>query len=229
MKIAVMTGFPAKWNMNINARHIVLNFCKLAELKMAKIREYRCLMMLMLCCLSIIADAQKECRLIVQQVDSITPVNVLQLQNTFSSKTKCISYVQQLPQLLMTKGYISASVDSVWEDSASVSILLFTGKKYKWDSLHVDEKDWSLLNNFGYNKSSFNNKPFDQQKANTVYNQLLDYFSNIGYPFAKIFLDSVRLNDNLITANLKIQKGELYHIDTINVHGNIKLTKNFIT
>ena len=58
MKIAVMTGFPAKWNMNINARHIVLNFCKLAELKMAKIHEYTGLMLLMLCCLSLHTNGQ---------------------------------------------------------------------------------------------------------------------------------------------------------------------------
>jgi len=129
----------------------------------------------------------------------------------------------------MTKGYISASVDSVWEDSSSVSILLFIGKKYKWDSLHVDEKNWLLLNNLGYSKTSFNNKPFDQQKVNVVYNQLLDYFSNSGYPFAKIFLDSVQMNDNSISATLKIERGELYHVDTINIYGNVKLTKNFVT
>lgn len=215
--------------MNINARHIVLNFCKLAELKMAKIREYRGLIVLMLCCLYFYSNAQTEYRLVVHQVDTTTSTDALQLQTSFTSKTKCIGYVQQLPQLLMTKGYISASVDSVWEDSSSVSVLLFTGKKYKWDDLHVEEKDWPLLNNLGYNKSSFNNKPFDQQKVHAVYNQLLDYFSNNGYPFAKIFLDSVQVNNNLISAKLKIERGELYHIDTINIYGNVKLTRNFVT
>ena len=229
MKIAVMTGFPAKWNMNINARHIVLNFCKLAELKMAKIHEYTGLMLLMLCCLSLHTNGQNECALNIQQIDSTTSINTLQLQTTFTSKTKCIEYVHKLSQLLMTKGYISASVDSVWEDSSSVSILLFIGKKYTWDSLHVDEKNWLLLNNLGYSKTSFNNKPFDQQKVNVVYNQLLDYFSNSGYPFAKIFLDSVQMNDNSISATLKIERGELYHVDTINIYGNVKLTKNFVT
>ena len=224
-----MTGFPAKWNMNINARHIVLNFCKLAELKMAKIHEYTGLMLLMLCCLSLHTNGQNECALNIQQIDSTTSINTLQLQTTFTSKTKCIEYVHKLSQLLMTKGYISASVDSVWEDSSSVSILLFIGKKYKWDSLHVDEKNWLLLNNLGYSKTSFNNKPFDQQKVNVVYNQLLDYFSNSGYPFAKIFLDSVQMNDNSISATLKIERGELYHVDTINIYGNVKLTKNFVT
>lgn len=216
--------------MNINTRHNVPNFCKLAALKMAKIREYKSLILLMLCCMCVRASAQKECTLNVQLVDSTeTSIADFSLQTTFASKSGCIGYVQQLPKLLMTKGYISASVDSVWEDSSSVSALLFAGKKYKWDSLHVDEKDWLLLNNLGYSKSSFNNKPFDQQKVNTVYRQLLDYFSNNGYPFAKIFLDSVVVGNNQISASLKIDKGQLYHIDTIIINGNVRLSKNFLT
>jgi outer membrane protein assembly factor BamA len=95
--------------------------------------------------------------------------------------------------------------------------------------LHIDDKDWIILNGLGYNRASFNNKPFDQQKVHAVYNQLLDHFANTGYPFAKIFLDSVHVNDNLISAKLEIEPGELYHIDTINVYGTSKLSKNFIT
>ncbi len=92
------------------------------------------------------ATAQKECKLIVKHIDSSENlINDLQFPLAFSTKDKCIDYVKQLPQLLMTKGYISASVDSVWEDSSSVQLLLFTGKKYRWDSLHVDEKDWPLF------------------------------------------------------------------------------------
>src|SRR6266542_2681144 len=70
MEIAVVTGFSAKRNMNINTRHIVPNFCKLVELKMAKINECRCCVLLMLCFLCIQTKAQKECRLIVKPVES---------------------------------------------------------------------------------------------------------------------------------------------------------------
>src|SRR5206468_12064616 len=140
MEVTVVTGFSAKRNMNINTCHIVRNFCKLVELKMAKINEYRCCTLLMLCFLCVNAAAQKECKLIIKPVDSVPGlINDLKLPAVFPTKTKCIAYVQQLPQLLMTKGYIGASVDSVWEDSSSVQLLLFMGEKYVWDSLHIDE------------------------------------------------------------------------------------------
>ena len=174
--------------------------------------------------------AQKECRLIIVPMDdSAGTINNLHLSSSFASKAKCMAYVQLLPALLITKGYTSTSIDSVWEDSASVSLLLFTGKKYEWDSLHVSSADWPLLNQLGYYQSSFNSKPFDQQKVTAAYNQLLDYFSNNGYPFAKIYLENIVLNNENINATLHIEKGDLYHIDTIEVYGDIKISKNFLT
>ncbi|MEP7318708.1 MAG: hypothetical protein ABI921_08195 [Panacibacter sp.] len=160
---------------------------------------------------------------------SVATINNLHLSSVFTTKAKCIGYVQLLPSLLTAKGYISASIDSVWEDSGSVSLLLFPGQKYEWDSLHVTEADWPLLNQLGYYQNSFNSKPFDQQKVTAAYNRLLDYFSNNGYPFAKIYLDSVTLTKDNINAVLHIEKGDLYHIDTIEVYGDIKIAKNFLT
>lgn len=197
---------------------------------MAKIIEYRLWVLLMFCFWCIHSNAQKECKLnIIPVSDSTGTINALHLSTSFASKAKCIEYVRLLPSLLTAKGYISASTDSVWEDSTSVSLLLFTGKKYEWDSLNVSFSDWPLLNQLGYYQSSFNSKPFDQQKVTEAYNQLLDYFSNNGYPFAKIYLDSITLNNENINATLHIEKGDLYHIDTIEVYGDIKISKNFLT
>jgi outer membrane protein assembly factor BamA len=185
---------------------------------------------MLICFLSVSSFAQKQCRLNIQSADNNTEaINELKIPSTFASKNKCIAYVQQLPALLMTKGYISASLDSVWEDSLSVSAILFTGQKYIWDSLHVGEDDWPVLNQLGFYKSSFNTKPFDQQKVNAVYESLLDYYASSGYPFAKVSLENIMISNNAITANLSIDKGLTYYIDTIQVYGEIKLSKNFIT
>ena len=174
--------------------------------------------------------AQTTCRLIIQPVEkSVTDLNSLQLNTSFNSKTACLAYVQKLPELLAAKGYISASVDAIKEDSVSVSIVLFTGKKYLWENLSVNENDWAVLNQLGYSSKSFNNKPFDQQKVSTVYDRLLDYFSNNGYPFAEVSLDSIEINNDLISAKLKIDKGALYHLDTIIIKGDAKITKEYLT
>ncbi|MEP6846710.1 MAG: BamA/TamA family outer membrane protein [Panacibacter sp.] len=134
-----------------------------------------------------------------------------------------------MPELLTTKGFISASIDSIKEDSSHVYITLFTGRKYLWEKLIVADENWPILNQLGYSSNAFNNKPFDQQKVTTVYTKLLDYFSNNGYPFAQLSLDSIILNENLITARLNIEKGTLYVIDTILIKGDGKISKEYLT
>jgi len=196
---------------------------------MAKIKQYGLCLCLILCCCSMYAGAQTTCRLVIIPADAgIATINALQLTTDFNSKTACLSYVQKLPELLTAKGYISASVDAVQEDSSNVYITLFAGKKYLWEQLNVSEQDWPVLNQLGYNNNSFSNKPFDQQKVSGVYNKLLDYFSNNGYPFAEVSLDSIIINNDLIRAKLNISKGALYNIDTIIIKGDAKISKAFL-
>ncbi len=196
---------------------------------MAKLIQYGAFfIMIVLMCLCIEARAQKNYKLVVIPVDNAGAVNALKLKTDFPTIPACLQYVRQLPGMLMAEGYISASIDSLHQDSSSVQMQLFLGEKYIWNDVRVDEKDWYLLNQLGFNKATFHNKPFDGAKVSQLYNLLLDYFANNGYPFAKAGLDSVALNGGSINAHLNIDKGFLYHIDTINIASSIRLSRNFI-
>jgi len=128
----------------------------------------------------------------------------------------------------MAAGYISASIDSTRKDSFAVYIQLFLGEKYTWDDIRVDAKDWYVLNLLGFNSAGFHDRPFDGAKVSHLYNLLLDHFANNGYPFAKVGLDSVTMQQGKISAHLSIDQGLAYHIDSIIVNGNIKLSKKFL-
>jgi len=181
-----------------------------------------------LCANGLVGYAQKGCRLVIVPVDTPAPKKAPQMQSVFASKSACMVYVRQLPALLMAQGYVSASVDSVYQDSSSVYINLFTGTKYQWENIRVNEADWLLLNQLGFGRAAFDNKPFSQAKITELYNGLLDYFGNTGYPFAKIAMDSVAIRDGKISARLNISKGFVYHIDTLLQYGSARLTRNFM-
>jgi outer membrane protein assembly factor BamA len=196
---------------------------------MAKIKQYILCFFLLICCCAMQSTAQTACRLVIQTADSSTAtITALQLNTRFNSKAACLTYVQKLPDLLTTKGYISNSIDAVKEDSTNVYVTLFTGRKYIWEQLIVSQQDWSVLNQLGYSSNAFNNKPFDQQKVTVAYTKLLDYYSNNGYPFAQLSLDSITIKEDLITAKLNIDKGILYRIDTILIKGDAKISKEYL-
>lgn len=197
---------------------------------MAKLIQYigYGLLVCIFCFLFNIVQGQ-TCRLIIHPVNADAGhIAALNLKENFSNKTSCIQYVNRLPALLGLKGYASASVDSVWEDTASVSILLFTGNKYQWQKLVINDSDKPLLNTLGYDAADFARHDFSTVQLEQLYTDVLNYYSNTGYPFANIFLDSIEIANNLVIANLAIQKNALYHIDTIIVEGNVRISKFFL-
>lgn len=192
------------------------------------LRLLRFIPLYLLCLLTAAVHAQKTCRLVIAQVDTGSKLKGVEVKTTFPSKPACEQYVQQLPGMLMAAGYISASVDSMYSDSSSVHLQLFLGRKYIWDDVRVNEEDWYVLNTLGFNKATFHNKPFDHAKVEEVYNQLLDYFANNGYPFAKVGIDSITMDGEKLQAKLIVDKGLLYHIDSIIIGGSVKMSPNFI-
>jgi outer membrane protein assembly factor BamA len=198
---------------------------------MAKLIQYNIytFLFLLFCFLFNELSAQQNCKLVVHPVstDSASTAS-LNLQNNFINKTACIQYVDRLPALLAVKGFATASVDSVWEDSSSVSIKLFAGNKYEWNKLSVSDSNHALLNLLGYNIENFSKENFSSVKLEQLYNDVLGYYNNNGYPFANIFLDSIVLDHNNISAYLVIQHNALYHIDTIIVEGNARISKFFL-
>lgn len=203
---------------------------------MAFIRQYRILNVLVfvsvvvLCCLfSIKSAAQNACSLYIVPTDSSVAVRqLLKLTQVFDSKETCLQYVTDLPALLRAKGYLSASVDSVREDTTSVTIKLFAGKQYTWNQLYIDDTLITILNRFHYAANEFHGQPYRQDQLDAMYGKVLDYWQNKGYPFAKAGLDSLVFDGATISARLHVDKSVPYYIDSIHITGGARLSKEFI-
>src|SRR5690349_9485751 len=60
------------------------------------------------------------------------------LQSSFPSRIEASIYLNELPSLLQSKGYITASLDSLQMDSVSGKALIYLGDQYKWARLSTD-------------------------------------------------------------------------------------------
>ena len=154
--------------------------------------------------------------------------NTLGLQTSFASRILCLRYIDNLPATLQAKGYPTASVDSLWVDSAAASIVLFVGESYKLAHVNVQPSDKKTLEQVGWNEKSLLGKPLNVTQLQQLQQRLLDYFENNGYPFAKIQLDSLSFNGEQLTAKLAIDKGRLYKIDSLRLYGDAKINNAFL-
>jgi len=152
----------------------------------------------------------------------------LLLKTQFATEKLCADYIQQLPQLLQSKGYISASIDSVIQANQQFTVHLFIGEKYVWQQLKVQKNDWPLLAQAGVQQKQFETTPFNPQLVEQVQEKLLNYFETVGHPFASVSFDSVLIVDNKVSAQLNIDKGIVYKMDSVRIFGNAKISKAFL-
>ncbi|MFZ9718057.1 MAG: hypothetical protein ACO3BD_01755, partial [Chitinophagaceae bacterium] len=184
-----------------------------------------------ICLLSIISSnslGQQWYVLKVHWQDSMLERSLNELQTNFTDREACLLYINRLPALLQAKGYITASLDSMHVDSSFASVFLFAGRKYQWKALNVDAIEPALLNNIGYRDRLFTSQVVSFSNVQQLQQRLLQWLENNGYPFASLRLDSVVLEGDRISAQMKLDKGPLYRIDSIRVFGNVNIRNQFL-
>ena len=154
--------------------------------------------------------------------------NEIGLQTEFATRLTCLDYVNKLPSLLQAKGFVTASIDSISFDSTSANLVIFLGQQYKWAHINTTAADPQVLAVSGWNEKLFSDKTINFEQLKSIQENMLVYLENNGYPFGKVFLDSISLIEDSVTATLMIDKGPLYKIDSIRVFGNAKISNDFL-
>ena len=160
--------------------------------------------------------------------DSAWIVSKTGLQTSFASKLACEEYLNRLPALLQSKGYVTASIDSLQYGMTTARLVLFLGESYRWIKLDVASVPSDLLEVAGWREKQFSGKPLDFVMLQQLQEKMLYRLENTGHPFARIFLDSIILDKEAVTASLKVNKGPAYKIDSIRIYGNGKISNAYL-
>lgn len=174
------------------------------------------------------ATEKTDYNLVVHYKDSIKEPLPILLKTKFSGLDLANNYINSLPKLFADKGFLVCSVDSVWYLQNNVHIDFYVGKKYKWIKLRTNNIDKSLLSKVGYAAKNFTEKPLNISEIDLLKERLLTYYENEGFPFAAVYLDSIAINDDKISASLMVNQGLVYRIDSINNYGKLKLNTKFL-
>ena len=174
-----------------------------------------------------VASGQYQLKILPVDKDSVF-IKTLGLQQDFPSRLTCMQYIDNLIPGLQAKGYPSASADSVWFDSTSATIKLFFGETYKLAHINTGTINKKELEQAGWNEKSLLNKPLDIARLQQLKENLLAYYEENGYPFAKIQLDSLHFENEQISAKLKVDKGPQYKIDSLRIYGNARINNIFL-
>jgi len=154
---------------------------------------------------------------------------VTEVPEDLSEPGAAYNFVQSLIPALQEKGYLAASMDSLSVKNEIYEAYVFLGKQYKWARLSFDSIPNSLWSDAGINPQQWQGEKLNPKRLSNVSEKLLRWSEDNGYPFARVWLDSVVINDEGgVRANMMLDKGPLRKIDSLNIKGNAKISKNYI-
>ena len=151
-----------------------------------------------------------------------------ELKTIFDDAEAASTYVNTLPGILLSKGFPAASVDSVKYDSTFAVVQLYLGEKFKWAEINTDSIDTKVLDATGWNPKQLKSDRMDFTRLQIQEEKIINYYESSGYPFAEVKLDSIQFSGDKIKANISVNKGPLYRIDSIKVFGNAKIKNLFL-
>ena len=206
------------------------NITRELPIEMTKVEVYSYSRRLMVCLALIFSlTASAQYKLTIQSVDrdSIFLRSTLASPEAFRSQLQCLEYIQRLPELLKSKGYPNASVDSVYQDSLSAVAIIYVGEAFRGATIVTDSIDDKIINGIGWNKRR-PTQTITFKEFETLKQKILEHMENNGYPFARVDLDSVQLTDENFYGVLRVTNGPLYKIDSIRNHGSARISSAFL-
>jgi outer membrane protein assembly factor BamA len=195
--------------------------------RMAKLRLYGFILFLLIAFIPPV-HAQYALHVNLISPDSLLRAPSLGIPPSFKDRATCTEYIYKLTDMLRNKGFTSASIDSIHLDSAAAFLQLYIGERFTWSVIRTRPADAQLLNAAGWSSKKLQGKPATLDHFESEELALLNYLEDNGYPFAKISLDSVMINQGAINAVLSIEKGPLYRIDSIRIVGTAKISVQFM-
>lgn len=135
--------------------------------------------------------------------------------------------LRSIVSLLHHGGHLEASIDSLEATESMIQIFLHVGPTYTLGHLDVSDIPPPLqgLPELNINK----NERINYQEIATLFDFILEYAENHGYPFASVHLDDIEIRDQVIKARLLVDLNDTIYIESIDVRGDLKLKHRYLS
>ena len=152
------------------------------------------------------------------------------IENNYTDYLTAFQAIQKAQQQLIQNGYLATSIDSLVFDESKNELSLFPylGNQYKWATLKSSNIPNLVLQLAGFDEKKFIATPINPKKLFSIYNAVITYFENNGYPFASLKLDSISRENERISAILTLDKGPLIKIDSIVLNEDANIHINYL-
>ncbi len=147
---------------------------------------------------------------------------------TLLDSSQCIQKVNQTIQFLASQSYLTATVNNIGFKDSVCDVSVNMGNSYNWIKLLEGNVTEDVLTASGWRQNLFYSQVFNYQVYVQKADQMLAYLEQNGYPFAQIKLDSIMVQNDGISAQLNLDKGDLVKFDTVEIIGDANIKSWYV-
>ncbi len=140
-----------------------------------------------------------------------------------------IAVAEQIKLKALSKGFPESEYYFNKNSSTQYDLNFSFGKHYRWINLKFNPLYRDILYKSGFRTNDYRNSIFNYNKLDYLFENCLITCENMGYPFAQIGLDSVRIEHNTVSAYINLQLFHLVKIDSVIIKGNPRVSEYFLT
>lgn len=148
----------------------------------------------------------------------------------FTDSIQAKKYLTNLQLLAISKGYLLASADTLTYLDHELKVSFFLGPKFGKANLLLKEDDLRFFKQFLHlNEKFYTGMTFNSNQISNSLRSMQHALENNGYPFAKVFLDSIKIEDDNLTAKVVVQKNHYFKWTEVHIKGDSSISKIFLT
>lgn len=129
---------------------------------------------------------------------------------------------------LYEQGYLASTFSVTMPSEQNIQIDFFAGKIYKMVQLDQGNVSDEIMNKIGYKPIDYEARPYVHSRVVKLFNAILSYAENNGYPFASVKLDSIIFEDEGLKAGINYRSGPLIVFDSLFVVGYDRIKPEYL-
>ena len=187
---------------------------------------YRLFLLCLFCLISLTGLSQNKT--FVLKINGLPETFKISPKTQFSDSASAFKELRKELTRLQFLGYFNADISNLdWKnDSLLVDVNL--GELSKGVILQNGNIPTDVLNEIGLREQFLKKKPLSLQNLNNLYNILLSFYENNGYPFAEVWLDSLHTFNQELAVKVYTLPNQNIFIDTLRLVGNGKINQGFL-
>jgi len=129
---------------------------------------------------------------------------------------------------LHDQGYLESSVDSIIQKGGNHLVYLTLGRQYQWLNLSLPEPEHDIDYKIPEKLRPEALSPFSLKQYQLLREYLIKQYENQGYPFVSVKLDSIRITDSMVEANMLINPRNRIVLDSLIVRSKLTVSDKIL-